>query len=76
MLPPVSVPRAAGTIPEATAAALQELDPHGILKLSQGFFVILSAEFSQLHPIANSSRFNFHIEDIQLSERFLITVAS
>jgi len=56
ILQPVSVPSAAGTIPEATAEALHELDQPGILVVSHGFFVILRAEFSQLHHIANSSR--------------------
>ena len=76
MLHQVSVPSAAGIIPEATAAALPALDHHGIRVVSHGFFVILSAEFSQLHPIANSSKFSLPILDIQASFKFLITVAS
>jgi hypothetical protein len=76
MLHHVSVHRAAGTIPLATAAALQELDHPGILVGSHGFLVILNAEFSQLHHMANSSRFSFHIEFIQFSLSFLITVES
>jgi hypothetical protein len=76
MLHPVSVPSAAGTSQAATEAALHELDQPGIRVTSQGFLVILKAEFSQLQPIANSSRFSFHILDIQASFNFFITVAS
>src|SRR5690606_21400307 len=57
--PPVSEPRAAGTIRAATAAAEPELDPPGTRSGSQGFRVGPNAEFSPLEPMANSSRLVF-----------------
>ena len=62
MLHPVSVHRAAGTSQAATAAADPELDHPGILLFPHGFRVFQNAEFSPLHPIANSSILVFPIE--------------
>jgi hypothetical protein len=76
MLQPVSVQRDAGHNQEATATALHQLDHHGILVISHGFFVILNAEVSVLDHIANSSIFSFQIEFIHASFNFFITLAS
>src|SRR6188508_1717857 len=54
--PPVSDPRARGTMRAATAAADPPLDPPGVRVTSHGFFDGPSAEFSVDEPIANSSR--------------------
>lgn len=55
-LPPVSVPRLAGTSFADTAAADPELLPPGTFVMSQGFLVVLNAEFSHVVPMANSSQ--------------------
>ena len=52
----MSDPKAAGTIPAATAAALPPLDPPGTRVLSWGLRVGPNAEFSVDDPMANSSR--------------------
>src|SRR5436305_6909646 len=54
--PPVSDPKAAGTNPAATAAALPPLDPPGTRDGSCGLRVGPNAEFSVDDPMANSSR--------------------
>ncbi len=54
--PPVSEPRASGTKPAATAAALPPDDPPGTRVGSHGFRVGPNAEFSVELPMANSSR--------------------
>ncbi len=59
ILPPVSVPRAAGTSHAATAAAEPDEEPPGILAGSHGFLAGQKALFSPLHPIAYSSIFVF-----------------
>src|SRR5215510_10201496 len=56
MEPPVSEPRARGTIRAATAAADPPLDPPGVRSSAHGFFVGPNAEFSVDEPIANSSQ--------------------
>src|SRR5713226_1744296 len=55
MEPPVSVPRASGANPAATAAALPPLEPPGTRLRSHGLAVGKNAEFSVDEPIANSS---------------------
>src|SRR3954451_1774093 len=55
MEPPVSVPRAHGAEPAATAAALPPLEPPGTRARSQGFRTGPKPEFSFDEPIANSS---------------------
>ncbi len=54
--PPVSEPRAKGTIPAATAAAEPPLEPPATRSGSQGLEVLPSAEFSVEEPMPNSSR--------------------
>src|SRR2546423_15211457 len=54
--PPVSLPRASGAKPAATAAALPPLDPPGTRVVSCGLRVGPNAEFSVELPMANSSR--------------------
>ena len=55
MEPPVSLPRAAGTNPAATAAAEPPEEPPGTRLVSRGLQVFFTALFSQLDPMANSS---------------------
>ena len=55
MLPPVSVPRAKGAAPAATAAAEPPLLPPGTREVSQGLRVGKKAEFSVEDPMPNSS---------------------
>ena len=57
MDPPVSEPRAAGAIPEATAAAEPPEEPPGTRSRAQGLRVGPNALFSVDEPIANSSMF-------------------
>jgi len=71
----VSVHNAQGINQAETAEAEPELDHQGILFFHQGLIVFQKAEFSQLDHIANSSIFSFHIELIQASFNFFITVA-
>jgi hypothetical protein len=59
--PPVSVPSAATHISAATAAADPPDVPPDTLILPYGFTTGQNAEFSLPEPIANSSRFVFHI---------------
>lgn len=76
ILHPVSVPSDTGTIPAATAAAdPEELHP-GTRVVSQGFFVVLMAEFSPVVPIANSSQLSFPIESTPADFSFFVTVDS
>jgi hypothetical protein len=70
----VSVQSAAGANQAATQAALQPLEPHGILFVPQGFVVIFKAEFSDVDPIANSSIFTLPKVLIQAFFKFSITV--
>src|SRR5690554_278018 len=56
MEPPVSVPRAHGASPAATAAAEPPLDPPATRSRSWGFLVTPKAEYSEDEPMANSSR--------------------
>jgi|GEM_PF-595118 len=60
--PPVSVQRAAGTSPAATAAAEPDDEPPGIRVISHGFLAGPNPLFSPLHPMANSSIFVFQKE--------------
>jgi hypothetical protein len=55
--PPVSLPNAAGTHPEATAAAEPPLDPPATRSGSWGFRVTPETELSVEEPMANSSMF-------------------
>src|SRR3989338_6352343 len=54
--PPVSDPRAATAMSDATAAAEPPEEPPGTRLTSCGFLVIWKAEFSVELPIANSSK--------------------
>src|SRR6185369_12557078 len=58
MEPPVSVPRAPGTMRAATAAALPPDEPPGVRDRSHGLRVGPQALFSVEEPIANSSMFS------------------
>src|ERR671935_3012135 len=53
--PPVSVPRAQGALPGATAAALPPEEPPGTRVRSHGLSTGPKPEFSFEEPIANSS---------------------
>src|SRR5919204_5832512 len=53
--PPVSVPRAQGAVPAATAAALPPEEPPGTRSRSHGLSTGPKPEFSLDEPIANSS---------------------
>src|SRR5919202_5372885 len=55
--PPVSVPSAHVTSPDATAAADPPDDPPGTVSRSHGLCTGPNAEFSLEEPIANSSQF-------------------
>jgi hypothetical protein len=57
--PPVSVPRAQGARPAATAAAEPPDEPPGTRSGSHGLRVGPKAEFSVEEPMANSSRLVF-----------------
>src|SRR2546422_167041 len=59
MEPPVSVPRASGIMPAATAAAEPPLLPPGTRSGSHGLRVGPNPEFSVDDPIANSSKLVF-----------------
>ena len=74
--PPVSLPRAQGTIPAATAAAEPPDEPPGTVFKFHGFFVFLNADVSVEPPIANSSIFNFPRFIKPSLFNFSITVAS
>jgi hypothetical protein len=63
-------------MPAATAAAEPELDPPGILDISQGFLVIFIALFSPLPHIANSSILSFPMLENPAFFRRDIIVAS
>ena len=56
MEPPVSEPRAPGTMPEATAAAEPPEEPPAVRVVSQGLRVGPKMERSVPEPMANSSR--------------------
>jgi hypothetical protein len=56
-LPPVSVPSARSTSPEATALALPAEDPPATWSVSTGFFVGPKALVSDVGPNASSSMF-------------------
>ena len=55
MLPPVSLPSAAGAMPAATAAAEPPDEPPGTQSSFHGLRVTPNALFSVLPPMANSS---------------------
>src|SRR5947207_3381638 len=57
MDPPVSDPKAIGTIPAATDTADSPLDPPGIRSSAHGLRTGPKAEFSLDEPMANSSQF-------------------
>ncbi|OPZ58327.1 MAG: hypothetical protein BWY88_01083 [Synergistetes bacterium ADurb.Bin520] len=59
MDPPVSLPRAKGAYPAATAAALPPELPPGTRFGSRGFLVGPKKEFSVELPMANSSMLPF-----------------
>src|SRR5687768_17119650 len=74
--PPVSDPRAIGTIPAATAAAEPPDDPPGTRSGASGFRVGPYALFSVEEPIANSSMFVLPKGIAPASRRRFTTVAS
>src|SRR5437763_10885404 len=74
--PPVSDPRAAGTMRAATAAAEPPEEPPATRDGSHGFRVGPNAECSVEEPIANSSRFVFAAIAAPAARSRLITVAS
>ena len=76
MEPPVSVPRVATAVPEATAAAEPPLEPPGTRVRSQGLRVIWRALFSVDEPIANSSMLSLPKGMAPAARRRVMTVAS
>src|SRR5437763_5668076 len=74
--PPVSEPRAAGTMRAATAAAEPPDDPPATRVTSHGLRVTPKAECSVEEPIANSSRFAFPTTTKPRSRRRDTAVAS
>src|SRR5919107_5928099 len=74
--PPVSEPRAIGTIPEATATAEPPDEPPGTRSGAIGFFVGPYALCSVDEPIANSSMFVLPNGIAPASRRRFTTVAS
>ncbi len=76
MDPPVSDPKDARAMPEATAAAEPPEEPPGTLSKSRGFLVIKKAEFSVEEPMANSSILALPKNIAPASRSFFMTVAS
>ncbi len=76
MDPPVSEPRAAGTMRAATATADPPDEPPGTQSLFHGFRVVARALFSVLLPMANSSRFVLPMMTPSAALSFWITSAS
>ena len=74
--PPVSLPRARGENPAATAAAEPPDEPPGTHSKLCGFLVGPKAEFSVEEPIANSSKLVLPMMTAPASLSFSITVAS
>src|ERR671930_24647 len=73
--PPVSVPRAHGASPAATAAALPPLEPPGTRVRSHGLSTGPKPEFSFDEPIANSSWLVLPSSGAPASARRLTAVA-
>src|SRR5207244_637228 len=73
--PPVSVPRAHGARPAATAAALPPEEPPGTRSRSQGLSTGPKAEFSFDEPIANSSWLVFPSSPAPAAVRYETAVA-
>jgi hypothetical protein len=71
----VSVHNAAKHKSQATAAALPQLEPHGIRLTQFGFLVFQNAEYSVEDHIANSSMFVFHIINHHFFSKFSKQVA-
>ena len=76
MLPPVSLPRLMNALWAATHAADPPLLPPGTWAMSHGLCVCCSALFSQLLPMANSSRLVLPTIIAPASRRRRTTVAS
>src|ERR687898_2451660 len=74
--PPVSVPRASGANPAATAAADPPPEPPGMRSGSHGLRVGPNAECSVEEPMANSSRLVLPRMGIFAARSFSTTVAS
>ena len=74
--PPVSEPRAKGTMNAPTAAAEPPLEPPGMRSRLHGLCVGLKAECSVEEPIANSSMFVFPTMGRPASRSRVTTVAS
>src|SRR5436305_11384955 len=74
--PPVSVPRATGASPAATAAAEPPDEPPGMRIKSHGLRVTWNALFSVDEPIANSSMFVLPTMTASALRRVVITWAS
>src|SRR5512134_251980 len=75
MEPPVSVPSAPAHMSAATAAADPPLEPPGTQPRSQGFRVVLKAEFSVDDPMANSSMLVLPSTTAPAARSLAITVA-
>ena len=75
MLPPVSLPSAAGAIPAATAAAAPPEDPPGTRFNAHGLWQGPNALFSVLEPMAYSSMFSLPSSGIPAARSFSTTVA-
>ena len=74
--PPVSLPRATGTNPAATAAALPPELPPGTRVMSRGLRVGPKIELSVVLPIANSSMLALPTRTAPASFMFFTAVAS
>src|SRR5688572_19735044 len=74
--PPVSDPRAIGTMPAATAAAEPPEEPPGTRSRSCGFRAGPYALYSFDEPIANSSMFVLATTTAPAARRRVMTVAS
>src|SRR5690606_35944577 len=73
--PPVSLPRARGTAPAATAAADPPDEPPATRSGSKGLSTGPNAEFSLVDPIPNSSRFVLATTTAPAASRRSTTVA-
>src|ERR687885_1890700 len=74
--PPVSDPKATGTMRVATAAADPPDEPPGTRAVSQGLRTTPNAEFSFDDPIANSSQFVLPTRTAPAASSRWTTVAS
>ena len=75
MLPPVSLPSAAGAMPAATAAAAPPEEPPGTRSSAHGLRHAPKALFSLLLPMANSSIFSLPNSTMPAERSFSTAVA-